>query len=126
MNNATQSAPPPAEVPLNERLAQAAEAVARRELGLLPRRVRVVLDADTLTIWLDGALAPAETDLARAAEGREFVRHYNQQLVAGIRPEIIRAMEEVLRRSVTDFESHVDASHGQVLWSFVLGSIEEK
>ncbi len=126
MNNATQSDPPPAEVPLNERLAQAAEAVARRELGLLPRRVRVVLDADTLTIWLDGALAPAETDLARAAEGREFVRRYNQQLVAGIRPEIIRAMEEVLRRSVTDFESHVDASHGQVLWSFVLGSLEEK
>ncbi len=126
MNNATPSEPPPAELPLNERLAQTAEAVARRELGLLPRRVRVVIDADTLTIWLDGALAPAETDLARAAEGREFVRRYNQQLVAGIRQEIIRAMETVLRRSVADFESHVDASRGHVLWYFVLGSIEEK
>ena len=63
MNNATPSEPP-AELPLNERLAQAAEAVARRELSLLPRRVRVVIDADTLTIWLDGALTPAETDLA--------------------------------------------------------------
>jgi uncharacterized protein YbcI len=125
MNNATQSEPPPAELPLNERLAQTAEAVARRELGLLPRRVRVVIDADTLTIWLDGALAPAETDLARAAEGRESVRRYNQQLLAGSRPEIIRAMEKVLRRSVADFESHVDASRGHVLWYFVLGSIEE-
>ncbi len=125
MSNATPSEPP-AELPLNERLAQAAEAVARRELGLLPRRVRVVSDADTLTIWLDGALTPAETDLAREVEGREFVRHYNQQLVAATRTEIARAMEKVLRRSVTDFESHVDASRGHVLWYFVLGSIEEK
>ena len=64
-------------MPLNERLAQVAEAAARRELGLFPRRVRVVIGADTLTIRLDGALAPAETDLARAAEGWEFVRRYN-------------------------------------------------
>ena len=125
MNNATPSEPP-AELPLNERLAQAAEAVARRELSLLPRRVRVVIDADTLTIWLDGALTPAETDLADEVEGREFVRRYNQQLAAATRTEIIQAMESVLRRSVTDFESHVDASRGHVLWYFVLGSIEEK
>ena len=45
--------------------------------SLLPRRVRVVMDADTLTIWLDSALAPAETHWARAAVGREFVRRYS-------------------------------------------------
>ena len=33
MNNATQSEPPPAELPLNGRLAQAAEAVARLEIS---------------------------------------------------------------------------------------------
>ncbi|MGQ0605086.1 MAG: Na-translocating system protein MpsC family protein [Anaerolineales bacterium] len=126
MNNATQSEPPPAELPLNERLAQAAEAVAQRELGLLPRRVRVAIDIDTLIIWLDGALTLAETELADEVESREYVRRYNQQLAAAARTEIIQAMESVLRRSVTDFESHVDASRGHVLWYFALGSIEEK
>ena len=126
MNDPAQSESPPIELPLNERLAHTAEALARRELGLLPRRVRVVMDAEALTIWLDGALTQAETDLARAVEGREFVRRYNQQLLAGVRQEIIRAMEGILQRNISDFESHVDASRGHVLWYFVLGSVEEK
>lgn len=126
MNDPAQSESPPAELPLNERLAQAAEALARRELGLSPRRVRAVIDAGTLTVWLDGALTQAETDLARSAEGREFVRRYNQQLLTSVRQEIIRAVGEVLQRSIADFESHVDVRRGHVLWYFALGGAEEK
>ncbi len=106
-----------------ELVAEAACDFQQRQTGHDCKAVTVVLSDDTLVITLQGALTPAERDLASSPAGAAKLQEFHRQLFAssadGLRQTIKRITGVAVREAVAQMETNT----GTVVQVFSSGTM---
>lgn len=89
--------------------------------GTTPGSVRVLLGSDSVAIWIDGILSPAEKVLAQQKDGQLLIQRYANELLALIHPELQARVRTISGRQIVSSNSRVDVDNGSILCFFVLG-----
>lgn len=89
--------------------------------GAPPGNVRVLLGSDSVAIWIDGVLSPAEKVVAQQKDGQLLIQRYANELLALIHPELQARVSTISGRETVSSNSRVDVDNGNILCFFVLG-----
>ena len=105
---------------------EAALATALRTLweqahGAPAGNVRVLAGPDSVAVWIEDVLSPAEWAVTRHAEGQPIIQRYAEQLLAVIQPDLRAQVEAIIGRRVISGNVRPDMDTGHVLCFFVLG-----
>jgi len=88
----------------------------------LAGNVRILVGRDSVAIWIEGALTPAEHAVARGSDGKSLVQRYVDELLAAIQPDLQAKVEEVTGYRIISGNAHVDIATGNILCFYVLGA----
>ena len=104
-------------------LAAVARSLQQQRSGYPPRSATVVLSEDTLVVTLNGALSPAEQDLARTPSGAAQVQEFHRQLFANSTGEMRQEIKRITGRQVREASAEVEVATGAVIHAFTTGAI---
>jgi uncharacterized protein YbcI len=90
--------------------------------GAPPGNVRVLLGPDSVAIWIDAVLSPAEIVVARQRDGYLLIQRYTDELMGMILPDLMNRVRMVSGRQIVSSNSRVDVDNGNILCFFVLGA----
>ncbi len=104
-------------------IAHVASAFQEQRTGHTPQSVAVVLSGETLVITLQGALSPAEKDLARSPEGAAQVQEFHRQLFANASDLLRHEIQKITGVQVCEATAEVEATTGTVVQVFTTGTM---
>lgn len=90
--------------------------------GAPPGNVRVLLGPDSVAIWIDAVLSPAERVVARERDGHLLIQRYTDELLGLILPDLMTQVRTITCRQIVSSNSRVDVDNGSILCFFVLGA----
>jgi uncharacterized protein YbcI len=90
--------------------------------GAPPGNVRVLMGSDSVAIWIDAVLSPAEIVVARQRDGYLLIQRYTDELLGMILPDFMNRVRMISGRQIVSSNSRVDVDNGNILCFFVLGA----
>lgn len=108
--------------------AEISNAVLRFEkehMGRGPDDIRAFIVEDMVVVRERGVLTPAETHLAKSAEGRELIRQFRARLVENSRVLLSSLVRDITNMEVVALHSDVCTTSGERVFVFCLdGNLE--
>lgn len=101
----------------------AASAFQQQQTGHAPKSATVVLSGETLVITLHGALAPAETALAKSPAGAAQVQEFHRQLFANSADTLREEIKRITGVEVREAAAEVEPATGTVVQVFTTGTM---
>ena len=80
----------------------------------------MLLGQDSIAMWLQEVLNPAEQAAVERTESRTLIQRYAEQLLATIQPDLRARVEYITGRQILSDIVRADAVTGHVLCFFVL------
>ena len=106
-----------------KQIARAALAFEQTRTGLKPEAVTVVLSDNTVMITLQGALSPAERDLAKSPVGATQVQDFHRQLFTSAADSLRREIQRITGIEVREAVAEVEPITGTVVHAFTTGTV---
>lgn len=91
--------------------------------GRSPTSVSVLLGEDTLVLTIQGALSPAETELAKTAAGAARVEEFHRQLFASSATAFEAEISRITGRPVRNASLGLEPRSGSSLHAFASGTV---
>ena len=83
--------------------------------------VRVLVGSDSVALWLEDVLSPAERAATQRTEVQQLLQRYAEKLLATIQPDLRAQVEAITGRRIVSGNVRADVDTGHVLCFFVLG-----
>lgn len=106
-----------------QRIGEIAGDLGRIRTGLTPKSVTVVQADGTLVITLNGALSPAEMELAKTEAGAAKVQEFHRELFVSDSLALRSEIERITGVQVCAATAEVEPSSGTVVAVFATGTI---
>jgi len=106
-----------------QQIAQAAVAFQQQRTGREPQSVAVILSDHTLMITLQGALSPAEKNLAKTPEGAAKLQEFHRQLFTTSANDLRQEIKRITGVDVVESTVEVEPSTGTVVQVFTTGTM---
>jgi uncharacterized protein YbcI len=91
--------------------------------GQAPDSVAVVLSGQTLVVTLNGALSPAERNLAKTEKGAAKVQEFHRQLFVAAMEPLREQIKKIVGVDVLQASTTIDPATGIVVQAFASGSM---
>jgi uncharacterized protein YbcI len=85
--------------------------------------VTVIMSEGTLVITLHGALSPAETAMAKSAEGRAKIQEFHRQLFYGSSGWLRKEIKKITGMEVREATAELEPSAGAVVQVLTTGTV---
>jgi uncharacterized protein YbcI len=95
----------------------------RRTTGHAPSAVSVVINEGTLVITLEGALTPAERELAKKPAGASKVHEFHRQLFLASSDPLREEIKRITGVAVREARGEIEGASGSVLQVFNSGAM---
>lgn len=106
-----------------EQVAEAACDFHQQQTGHECKAVTVVLSEDTLVITLQGALTPAERNLALSSAGATKLQEFHQQLFANSAEGLRQTIKRITGVAVREAVAEVETNTGTIMQVFSSGTM---